>query len=61
MASSQPEKPQGLPNPYATKGILPNPYAVVAESAPVRYTEEQAKTAAQKKPGTYLQCSVLCS
>ncbi|KAJ4294377.1 hypothetical protein N0V90_008067 [Kalmusia sp. IMI 367209] len=48
MASQQPEKPRGLPNPYGAKG-LPNPYAAatVAESAPVKFSEEQAK--AEKK------------
>ncbi|KAF2642261.1 hypothetical protein P280DRAFT_380536, partial [Massarina eburnea CBS 473.64] len=43
------EKPRSLPNPYGTKG-LPNPYALatVAESAPVRFTDEQ-KAEQQKK------------
>jgi hypothetical protein len=57
MASSQSQKPQGLPNPYATKGVLPNPYAPAVESAPV-LTEEQEKAAALKKTGTYLTSSV---
>ena len=61
MAPPQPEKPRGLPNPYAPKGMLPNPYAAaVIEGAPVRYTEEQAKAAALKKPGTHLKCSAFC-
>ncbi|CAI6338240.1 unnamed protein product [Periconia digitata] len=44
MASPPPEKSQGLPNPYAAKS-LPNPYAhaTVAESAPVRYSDEKAE------------------
>lgn len=54
MASSQSEKSKGLPNPYA-KGVLPNPYAAVIEGPPVLYTEEEAKAAALKKPGTYLR------
>jgi|TARA_R110002003_G_scaffold52_21_gene4520 splicing factor 45 len=52
-------KPYGLPNPYAPRG-LPNPYAqaTVASAAPVKFTEEQAKAAQQKKaPGIYLLCS----
>lgn len=54
MASQPPEKPRGLPNPYAAKS-LPNPYALatVAESAPVKFSEEQAKTEQKKTPGIY--------
>ncbi|KAJ8111853.1 hypothetical protein OPT61_g5654 [Boeremia exigua] len=47
MGSQQPQKAQALPNPYG----LPNPYAAatVASSAPVKFTEEQAKAEPQKK------------
>lgn len=48
-------KPTGmLPNPYAK--VLPNPYAAatVAEAAPVKSSEEQAKAETKKLPGIYL-------
>jgi splicing factor 45 len=51
-----------LPNPYGAgaKG-LPNPYAAatVAESAPVKFSEEQAKAEQKKTPGIYLK-RMLC-
>lgn len=70
MGSQQPPKAQAqpqaqkppLPNPYA-QAILPNPYAAatVASSAPVKFTEEQAKAEQQKKaPGIYLTSSIPC-
>jgi splicing factor 45 len=71
MGSQQPPKAQAqpqaqkppLPNPYA-QAILPNPYAAatVASSAPVKFTEEQAKAEQQKKaPGIiYLISSIPC-
>jgi splicing factor 45 len=65
MASEQSQKAQALPNPYGIpkpypqKG-LPNPYAAATISAaPVKYTEEQAKAAAQKRTsGIYLERSL---
>ncbi|KAJ4342822.1 hypothetical protein N0V95_006841 [Ascochyta clinopodiicola] len=49
MGSQQPQKAH-LPNPYA-QASLPNPYAAatVVSSAPVKFTEEQAKAEQQKK------------
>ncbi|KAJ4365198.1 hypothetical protein N0V83_008816 [Neocucurbitaria cava] len=54
MGSQQPQQAQGLPNPY-----LPNPYlpggrpnlgpATVVSAPPVKFTEEQARAASQKK------------
>ncbi|KAJ4338625.1 hypothetical protein N0V87_003745 [Didymella glomerata] len=56
MGSQQPQKAQALPNPYGlpnpyAQASLPNPYAAatVASSAPVKFTEEQAKAEQQKK------------
>ncbi|KAI2479006.1 hypothetical protein Ptr902_09217 [Pyrenophora tritici-repentis] len=53
MAGQQPQKGQGLPNPYGS--MLPNPYAgAIISAAPVKYTEEQVKAQQQKiTPGTY--------
>jgi splicing factor 45 len=57
---AQAQKAQGLPNPYAPS--LPNPYAAatVASSAPVKFSEEQAKAEQKKAPGIYLNCSASC-
>ena len=69
MGSQQPQKAQpqaqkpALPNPYA-QAILPNPYAAatVASSAPVQFTEEQAKAEQQKKaPGIICSTSLIAS
>jgi splicing factor 45 len=68
MGSQQPQKAQALPNPYGlpnpyAQASLPNPYAaaIVASSAPVKFTEEQAKAEQQKKaPGIYLTSSIPC-
>lgn len=62
MAAQQPQKPRGLPNPYAAKG-LPNPYALatVAESAPVRFSDEQTKAEQKKTPGIHSSCSITCA
>lgn len=71
MGSQQPPKAQAqpqaqkppLPNPYA-QAILPNPYAAatVASSAPVKFTEEQAKAEQQKKaPGIICSTSLIAS
>ena len=67
MGSQQPQKAQpqklALPNPYA-QAILPNPYAAatVASSAPVKFTEEQAKAEQQKKaPGIVCSTSLIAS
>jgi len=52
-----------LPNLHgAGAKSLPNPYAAatVAESAPVKFSEEQAKTEQKKTPGIYLE-SALCT
>ncbi|KAF7447657.1 G-patch DNA repair protein [Pyrenophora tritici-repentis] len=47
MAGQQPQKGQGLPNPYGS--MLPNPYAgATISAAPVKYTEEQVKAQQQK-------------
>lgn len=50
-----------LPNPYGAGGKgLPNPYAAatVAESAPVTFSEEQAKAEQKKQPGIYLESTL---
>lgn len=59
MADQHPQKPQGLPNPYARTG-LPNPYAhaTVASAAPVKFSAEQAKAEHKKAPGIYMICSM---
>jgi hypothetical protein len=65
---AQPQKP-ALPNPYAlsnpyAQAGLPNPYAAatVASSAPVQFTEEQAKAEQQKKaPGIICSTSLIAS
>lgn len=52
-----------LPNPYGAGAQgLPNPYAAatVAESAPVKFSEEQAKAEQKKTPGIYLE-NTLCT
>ncbi|KAE8835112.1 hypothetical protein PTNB85_06445 [Pyrenophora teres f. teres] len=52
MASQQPQKAQGLPNPYGS--MLPNPYAgATISAAPVKYTEEQVKAQQQKIPPAF--------